>query len=265
MIAERYYSVYLGEWMTRLVYGAKTSFSHLSLFLFAGMKNQCDVNGENESPFSISCTPRKISSRLVRYWNSIVYWLEKIHWFVRGIDFNQEENESSKTYRCSMYQAIPKKAFLQSLRSLDIDNNDVDFLDVGCGKGYSLYLAQKFGFRSISGIDNTQHFVETCIRNLKRLRTKNINVIFEDALNMKEKLDSYNVFYLFNPFPESTTITFIDDLKSSLIRKRRVSYLIYVAPCFFATIENAGFQRNKTLAIPMGGDYMYVFIYTLEQ
>ena len=221
---------------------------------------------KNDFPFHILYPSNKRVSRLVRCWDNIVYWLEKTIWIFRGIDFAQEENENSKTYRGSMYQATPKKVFLKSLKGLDIDRHDVAFLDVGCGKGYSLYLAKRFGFRTVSGIDNTKRFVEICVRNLKRLRVSNVNVVYEDALNLKEKLDSYNVFYLFNPFPNSTMAAFIDDLKSSLIRKRRRSYLIYCAPVFFATIEHAGFRRIKTLEFSFGGvDSMYVFIYSHEQ
>jgi len=238
---------------------------NMPIEIYADRKDQCEVHEESEFPLLNLHPPRKRVSRLVKCWDNIVSWLTKTNWFFYGIDFDQEENESSKTYGASMYFASPKKVFLESLKSLDMDNNDVDFLDVGCGKGYSLYLAKQFSFRTTSGIENTKKFVETCIRNLERLHTRDINVIFEDILNMKEKLDAYNVFYLFNPFPESTMMAFIDDLKSSLLRKSRETYLIYCSPCFFTTVEKTGFLRKKILAFPFDLDYMYVCIYTFER
>lgn len=83
--------------------------------------------------------------------------------------------------------------------TLNITSND-SFMDIGCGKGFTLIISSLFNFNKICGIEISKKDYQICKDNLEKLNiNKNINLINDDVLNF-EYFSNYNYFYFYSPF-----------------------------------------------------------------
>jgi len=102
------------------------------------------------------------------------------------------------------------------------------FLDVGSGKGAVLFLAQKFEFSKIYGVEIDDYLYSISTLNLNNKKDNRVKLINSDIFNINiEILDSINVFYLFNPFPYNETAHFVSLVTSSYKRNKREIQVIY--------------------------------------
>jgi len=81
-------------------------------------------------------------------------------------------------------------------------NNELIFLDIGCGDGRTLKNVYKFCKKAV-GIDYNEKAFLDCKENLKNLR--NVKVFLEDAKNMHFKDNSLDIIFIgltFSNFPD---------------------------------------------------------------
>lgn len=120
----------------------------------------------------------------------------------------------------------------------DIDDKVFDF---GCGKGANIITLSQMGYRCIGGVEYTQQIYNILVDNLKKLHIlNNINVYLEDATNLTNELDYYNVFILFNPFSYELTKKVIKNILESKKRKKRKIKIVYLEPICHMELVKAG-------------------------
>jgi SAM-dependent methyltransferase len=88
--------------------------------------------------------------------------------------------------------------------------SDYHFLDIGCGKGVSsLYVKERYHFRSVTGFDFVPDFIEAAERNLRASTVKGpIDFFIGDAGDWL--LDDRRWFlFLYNPFSDHVLEQFL--------------------------------------------------------
>ena len=80
-----------------------------------------------------------------------------------------------------------------------IQTKNKKIIDIGCGKGYALYIFSLFDFEKISGIEIDEKLVLICKKNFLLLNKKNISIIHDNILNL-ENINNYDIYYFYNPF-----------------------------------------------------------------
>lgn len=108
------------------------------------------------------------------------------------------------------------------------------FVDIGCGPGRVLLLAAEYGFAEIMGIESSADLCLAAKRNLEQYRCSgrgagNIRVEHLDVCEYTIS-DRDCVFFLYNPFGESTMGQFVGMLERSLSKHPRDVFVIYHNP-----------------------------------
>jgi SAM-dependent methyltransferase len=117
------------------------------------------------------------------------------------------------------------------------------FLDIGCGKGRALAVAAHFGFTHISGIDFSKEFCTDTETLLRQLPMKGIKTSVQhcDAFYYKIPND-IEVIFLFNPFDEVLMSGVVENILTSIDKKPRNLYVIYMNPQHKELFTEAGFK-----------------------
>ena len=63
--------------------------------------------------------------------------------------------------------------------------------------------------------------------NMRKLNYLDVNIYNEDA-RFFNKIDYYNSFFMFNPFPEEAMVSVINRLQESLARNDRKICIVYI-------------------------------------
>ena len=79
------------------------------------------------------------------------------------------------------YQTSGEDVLLQVVISLGIDTRNFTFIDLGCGKGRTLLVAAKLGFRRVIGVEIGSELADIARTNLARLNVTNALVIHVDG------------------------------------------------------------------------------------
>lgn len=116
-------------------------------------------------------------------------------------------------------------------------NEELQFVDLGCGSGGSLVLAKLFGINHVSGIELVEKLYQRAIRNLDIL-SLDCKVILGDVLELD--FDEYNFFYLYNPFGGKTFADTIHSIEDSYQNKPRTIYIYYGNPFEHRTVIKNG-------------------------
>jgi 16S rRNA G966 N2-methylase RsmD len=142
------------------------------------------------------------------------------------------------------------------------------FFDAGCGKGAILIEAMKLGIPMVGGVELSESMFVTCLKNLKILgrEKENTKIYQADAKTMTEQLDDFNLFYMFNPFPDHVVKQFAQNIIDSVKRKPRKLFVAYYHATLHQILIDVGFRLEYTrqLKIPLHpGLFTYNKIYSL--
>lgn len=154
------------------------------------------------------------------------------------VDFGQNltrDNLKNADKHCFGYQ--PSFVMPNIFSYLDVNEKD-KLLDIGCGKGYAMYLFSAFPFCKIDGIESNSTLAHIARENLDKLYPGDSRFhVFEmdarDFMNYRE----YDVLYLFNPFDE----VIIDDICRKL-GDCRPNKIIYQMPHYIDIFIQYGFE-----------------------
>jgi SAM-dependent methyltransferase len=132
------------------------------------------------------------------------------------------------------YIAIEPERFHELLSQLKISFEDFVFVDFGSGKGRALLLAAEFPFKRIVGVEFAPELHAIAQRNIRsyenpKQRCSNIESICMD-FSEYELPDEPCVLYFFDPCEGSVLAKTLENIRSSLERRPRTIYLLYVAP-----------------------------------
>ncbi|WP_406683907.1 methyltransferase domain-containing protein [Seonamhaeicola sp. MEBiC1930] len=165
----------------------------------------------------------------------------------KGLDFATQVNDRQLGYKQSPYQSYQTggmKRLIKILEKLKINKND-SVLDVGSGKGKSLYTLTKFPFNNVDGVEMSSELCEIAKNNLEKLNVNmnRINIYISDA-TLLTNLDKYNYFFLSNPFNGAPMETFIENVKKSYYSVPRKIVVIYFYPWCNNMFINSGIFKE---------------------
>jgi SAM-dependent methyltransferase len=107
------------------------------------------------------------------------------------------------------------------------------FVDLGCGKGRALLLAEEYEFKKIVGVDFAKRLVKIALRNAAIVESQRITVIHGDVRGFDFPPRPLVVF-LYNPFSEPITRGVMQRLNSHA----NTVYIAYVNPLHDGTVSS---------------------------
>jgi predicted RNA methylase len=115
--------------------------------------------------------------------------------------------------------------FRQALRSIPENFADFTFIDLGCGKGRALLLANEFNFAQIIGIEFAPQLAAVARNNCNRIGVK-AAIHSRDAIDFAFPPGNLLV-YLYNPFGPAVLNPVLNHLLQS---QREKCYIVYINP-----------------------------------
>lgn len=134
--------------------------------------------------------------------------------------------------------------------------------DFGCGKGGPMIMFYDRGIGHVGGVEFSKDLCNIARDNLEKCSVTDYRLWNDNALNIKEELDSYNFFYMYNPFVGETFRGVIKNLEDSYLRNKRKMCLIYSGVTHHKDVIHNGYFR---LAKRINNDYWnkYTNIYLI--
>jgi predicted RNA methylase len=123
------------------------------------------------------------------------------------------------------YEGVNPSIFRQALCALPENLNDFSFIDLGCGKGRALLLANEFGFCQIVGVEFAPELAAVAQKNCSQVGVA-ATVLSQDAVQFPFPPGNLVVF-LYNPFGPAVLNPVLDHLLESATAK---CYVVYVNP-----------------------------------
>lgn len=125
--------------------------------------------------------------------------------------------------------------------------NNYHFVDLGCGKGGTLYLvAFFFNVKQITGIERDTKIVDVCKQNLCNF--KHVEIICDDVKEVSI-FPTMNFFYMSNPFGSETMSCILEKIIISDRRYPREIYILYRNPVENDIILNKGFNLINSFVL----------------
>ena len=198
-----------------------------------------------------------VTKKCKRYWHILRYGVRWIFMErLRGLDFSMRDSSTFVATGGMMYayRATKPGHFLEILKGLDF-NHERSFLDIGCGKGLVLKLAKEHpGFSKCGGVEYNRKTADICTRNMRRLGLDDVPVWVGDAREFAD-YESYDTFYLFNPFgPE----VFRDVIRK--IPSHRTTVIYHNPTCHQLVMDTGRFQLKKQLYDKFRDYYTNIYI-----
>lgn len=148
------------------------------------------------------------------------------------------------------YWPSEKKYVHKALAELDF-HNKLNFLDVGCGKGYVLYLATAYPFERIAGIEYSKEIFSILERNMAQLRRADIALFNTDARAFTA-YGEYDVIYFFNPFGEKIMRDVIEAILNQMKKEKEYTIIYYNPVCSECVLRTGIFKLIKEFSIARG-------------
>lgn len=159
------------------------------------------------------------------------------------VDFSGAIFELNKMLKNDYKGYEPSYEIDDVLSLLPISSCD-NIVDLGCGKGYELYLLGKYAFGTIKGVEIDDNFVSITISNIRTLYPKDERFFFEcKDIKDWEKYNEFNFFYLFNLFGEKTTTSVAKKICECAVCTKNRRYVIYQYPVHEQVFIDLGYEE----------------------
>jgi SAM-dependent methyltransferase len=144
----------------------------------------------------------------------------------------------------SPYFPTPSQFLIEALTGIDIQFEDLTFIDLGSGKGRVLFMASAFPFRKIIGVEISPGLTALAHRNIASYKgeqkCRDINPVCMDFTRFEFPEVPLFVF-LYNPASLHLTNVVARNLMRSLNKCPREVWILYVTP------HNEVFDSEETL------------------
>jgi hypothetical protein len=139
------------------------------------------------------------------------------------------------------YDPTHPKLVFEILDGLRINYRDYIFVDLGSGKGRTLFVASEFSFQKIIGVEFAEELHEIALKNARDYRSrtqkcKDIECLLMDASQFVIPTVP-TVFFLYNPFRPPVLIPVLRNIDKSLSDDPRDVLFVYVAAFHAQLIE----------------------------
>ncbi len=133
--------------------------------------------------------------------------------------------------RANDYSPSPEKYLIKALKKLSVTGQDAA-ADMGCGKGYAMYLMSGFPFRRVGG-ELSRMLCLAAEENLKKVMPSSLDYQIDccDAGSWNG-YDAYNIFYIYNSFPKTVIHEVNEKLCESVKKRHRKVIVLYLFPEF---------------------------------
>jgi SAM-dependent methyltransferase len=140
----------------------------------------------------------------------------------------------------SRYEVTQEQELADSVNFLKEDLENFTFIDIGCGKGRTLLVAAKLGFKQMIGVEFAGELVEVARTNLAKRQIANAVVLHVDAADF-DFPDSNLVVYLYNPFSQEVLRKVVANLKAGCSKRL---YVIYKGQQCAEIFDSSSFLRR---------------------
>lgn len=142
----------------------------------------------------------------------------------------------------------PRYLFRRQLRGIEVDNRRFVFIDLGCAKGRVVLLAAEAPFKRVLGVELSRTLFEIAQRNLNRSQSigwkcQAMELLCMDAGEFTFPEENA-ILYFANPFGPEVMQRVLSNLKVSLQRHPRETYILYLNPVLDQMLLDAGFLRR---------------------
>ena len=135
------------------------------------------------------------------------------------------------------YQATDEQMLVDAVSFLPEPPQSFTFIDLGCGKGRTLLVASKLGFRLVIGVEFAHELANIARTNLAKMGFANAVVVDADAADFQFPQTNM-VVYLYNPFSIEVMRKVLANLRQSGAKRL---YVIYRAPECADLFDSSGF------------------------
>ena len=215
-----------------------------------------DIYGKNEEDTDIF-RKKKEGKRDIQF----LEWLEWKYGcnFVTRIhhDFLEVAGEHGGGYGCT----TQKEIFPILDHCHCIPQTDDAIFDYGCGKGGALFSFLDYGFQRVGGVEYEPKIYDVLKENINLLELESrVEILYGDAGEIMDPLDSYNWFYFFLPFDNYIFEKCVKAICESYKRKKRKIRIISISPYSHECIEKTGvFRLTNQFTIDMRQRVVDVF------
>jgi SAM-dependent methyltransferase len=133
------------------------------------------------------------------------------------------------------YQAIDPDIFRACMAHIREDFSQFTFVDIGCGKGRPLLMAEEYGFQRIIGVELSRSLAKVAEANARRIGSQRISVEHGDARDFQFP-DGPLVVFFFNPFSGET----LQIMMRNLARHSGDLYVVYINPLHAEVVSADG-------------------------
>lgn len=164
--------------------------------------------------------------------------------FLKRVDQSEFDYESPDATACG---ASRERSLFDMCQMPEIFNGRV--LDFGCGKGAAIAIMKMAGIKEVDGVEQSHMLAEIAMGNMKKLGEDMVTIFSEDATKLTEQLDTYDTFYLYDPFRGETFKKVIKNIEESVRRKSRKVTIVYANPWMHREVEAGGiFHLTKQIS-----------------
>lgn len=184
---------------------------------------------------------------------------EKANEIKYGISTSSIKKSSSNEF--FHYQGASYKVLFRIFNKIVAQTKELDFVDIGAGKGRAVFVAESFGYKNLTGIEMDKNLFSDSIENLKTyaLKNKTSNILFVDAnaldYNYKNKA---TVYFLFNPFNDTVLKKVLNQISSSTIKE---TWFVYMNPKYSKVFTPEKFETVFEIKTKR---YLEAIIYKLK-
>lgn len=157
-----------------------------------------------------------------------------------------KESQSKEFFH---YQGASYLVLLRIFSDMPAHTFSFGFVDIGCGKGRVIFVAEHCGYNQLTGIEMDEQLVHDALRNSEaysfKRDTSEINFVHINALEYTYKNQPL-VYFLFNPFNEAVLNNVLDKILASSDSETWFIYMnpLYPKPFFERKMELV--KRHKT-------------------
>lgn len=145
------------------------------------------------------------------------------------------------------YQGAGYLVLLRIFSEIMKETKEYSFVDIGCGKGRAVFVAEYSGYNKLYGIELDEELVKEAVNNkglypFKR-KESDINFIHANALEYTYKNEP-TVYFLFNPFNENVLNKVVDRISNSSTSE---AWFVYMNPLYPLPFVKKQITRVKTI------------------
>jgi SAM-dependent methyltransferase len=159
------------------------------------------------------------------------------------------------------YQGASYHVLFRLFESLDPLTKEFHFIDIGSGKGRTVFVAEYCGFTILTGIELNKNLVKDAKQNLTTFSLKKkdskINFIEINALDFDYKNEPA-VYFLFNPFNARVLKKVLERIRAATISE---TWFVYMNPLYASVFKDAGIKQEKVIK---SGFYTEAIIYKIK-